>query len=204
MENPESFVCPFSKGFEPIVFFMMSGGGTRFLSGFSRLKNREVIKAHLLQSDLWRHTVDLPRKWFWQPQQQRWFQVLTENLGTKTHSIVLPSVYAIVCDAINSSSHFKILNENNRKQALALCHYLGIRVDPHIKNFMLESETGLLVLVDSEHFPTMVGLREPFIFENYRAWYAQLCYKGLCDCFIRPKYIRKALQASDTRTILPC
>lgn len=203
METPASFASPFSKGFEPAIFFMM-GSINRHLSGFLRIRNSEVIRDFIAQSPYWSVRVDIPRKWFWQPKDQRWIEVISSNLGSQSHRTVIPSVYAIIADAITPHHCFEIFNREDRLKALEFCHYVGIRVDPHINNFMVEEGTNKLIIVDTEHFPSMVGLRESFTFDSYGDWYTKLSCKGFVDCFGRTKDVRKKIQASDARLVLDC
>lgn len=204
METPSTFVAPFSKGFEPSIFFMMGGGINRYLSGYARIENASYILDQIRKDVRWSSCCDVPRKWIWQPRQQRFFVLQSHNLGSYDRVITLPAVYGIVCDAIESDESFKILNKKHRKRALEFAHYLGIRVDPHIDNFMIEKGTGKLVLVDTEHFPTMVGLRQSFEFNSYLEWYTKLSWKGFFDCFGRTKSERKRLQTADDSSILSC
>src|SRR5262249_35830154 len=73
METPSSFVSPFSKGFEPSIFFMMGGGVNRYLSGFLRIENAEYIRQIIQAHPQLKTTCDVPRKWIWFPQKQRFF-----------------------------------------------------------------------------------------------------------------------------------
>jgi hypothetical protein len=203
METPASFVSPFSKGFEPAIFFMM-GSINRHLSGFLRIKNAEVLRAFISDSVYWSSRVDIPRKWFWQPKHQRFIDVTSANLGSHEHHVIIPSIYAVIADAIVPDHHFRIFNREHREKALGFCHFVGIRVDPHINNFMIEQGTGRLILVDTEHFPSMVGLRESFSFESYTDWYFKLSCKGFIDCFGRTKDVRERIQSSDERLVLDC
>jgi len=203
LETPSSFVSPFSKGFEPAIFFMM-GSINRHISGFLRIKNAEAIRSFIAQSPYWSARVDVPRKWFWQPKYQRCIEVTSSNMGSQQHRIVIPSVYAIIADAITPDHCFCLFNREDRLKALEFCHYVGIRVDLHIDNFMVEQGSGILILVDTEHFPSMVGLRDEFSFSSYGDWYWKLSYKGFFDCFGRTKDVRKKYQSSDERLILSC
>jgi hypothetical protein len=204
METPPSFVSPFSKGFEPSVFFMMGGGVNRYLSGLGRIENAEYIRQAIQAHPHLKATCDVPRKWIWFPRQQRFFTLQSHNLGSCDQVITLPSVYVIVCDAIESNESFNILNKKHRTCALEFSHCVGIRVDPHISNFMVEQETGLIVIVDTEPFTVMVGLREELKFDNYFEWYTKLSCKGFVDCFGRTKDKRLQLQHADSSSILFC
>lgn len=204
METPMSFVSPFTKGFEPSVFFMMGGGVNRYLSGFSRIKNAYEVRKRIQESPSWSKRIDLPRKWFWQPKNQRWFTIKSTNIGPDDREIRLPSVYALICDAIEDDEKFDIMNEKHRTLAMRLSRFLGVRVDPHIDNFMIEKGTKKIVLVDTEHFPTMVGLREPLAFDDYFTWYCRLIEKCFFDTFVRTHAERKRLQTEHKKRILTC
>ncbi len=112
METPESFVEPFSKGLEPICFFMMGGGVNRYLAGFSRVKNALAIEKIIQNDPLLRGVLSVPRKWFWKPQQCRWFEVTGKNFGTDDYRTTLPATYAIICDAIDAEQSFHLTNKN--------------------------------------------------------------------------------------------
>ncbi|MBA3954702.1 hypothetical protein H0X48_05285 [Candidatus Dependentiae bacterium] len=203
METPESFVKPFSKGWQPGCFFVMGGGINRYLSGFTRIKNLEEIKKHIARDSYWSKKLDTPRKWFWIPEKCRWFNLRSKYIGTQDYHAILPSVYAIIADEIKTDKKFNIFNREHRKFALGLCHFLGNRIDPHIDNFMKEEGTGITLLADTEHFPTMIGLRKELHFSSYGSWYAQLTAKCVTDCFFRDKSVRKNLQINPEK-ILPC
>jgi hypothetical protein len=193
METPETFVNPFSKGIEPSCFFIM-GSANRYLSGFLRIKNLYAIREHLAASPYWSERVDLPRKWFWQPKDNRWFELKGENFAGKTRSMMLPSLYAIVSDFIEGDRTFTIFDGKNRHEARRLCHFLGSQIDPHIDNFIYEKSTGKIVIIDTEHFPTMVGLDKPLEFSSYLSLYCQLSWKCFKDKFCRSKVERRRIQ----------
>jgi hypothetical protein len=204
METPATFVTPFSKGFEPMIFFIMGGGINRYLSGFSRLKNAERIREIVAESPTWKDRIDVPRKWFWKPKDQKWFEVRSEHLGTHEHYVKLPSIYAIVCDAIDIETTLDIFDADHRKLGMELSHFLGVRIDPHITNFVIEKNTQKIIIVDTEHFPTMVGLREPLEFDSYPEWYLRLMQKCCNDGFLRSKQERLMIQYRDETDIITC
>ena len=205
IEIPSSFVRPFSKGFEPIFFFVMGGGINRYMSGFTRVKNLEAIRLHIKNDPYWSEHIDLPRKWFWEPKDNKWFLLEGNNIGCVSHqSILLPSVYGIMCDEIKSDGSLRLINKANRRLGIRLSQFLGNRVDPHIDNFMIECETRKIVLVDTEHFPTMVGLKEPLYFDGYFEWYRKLIHKFLKDCYCRTKRERKAIHLRPIPEIACC
>lgn len=195
METPKSFVCPFSKGFEPCCFFVMSGGTSRYLLGFSRLKNRETIQKKIAAAPDWCDKISVPRKWFWRPKNTRWLEVSSKYLGTCDRTTVLPSVYAIICDAIDAQP-FQITHKEDRKTAIELSHLLGTCIDSHIDNFLVEESTGKFVIIDTEHFATQVGLRKPIEFDGYPSWYWQLATKCIGNSYLRTKKERLFYQTT--------
>lgn len=204
MENPQSFVQPFSKGFEPSIFFVMGGGINRYLSGFTRIKNLEVINKEIQSHPYWKNKLSTPRKWYGLSEQTRWFTVEGKNLGkSPTTSINLPSIYYIVSDFIDADENFSIFKKKNRKAVIELSKFLGNRIDPHIDNYMFEKKTGLMVIVDSEHFPTMVGLKKPLEFNSYAQWYSRLMAKCLKDTLGRDKKTRRIAQFNEDPEFLP-
>ena len=181
LETPETFTMPYSKGWQSAIFFVMGGGINRFLLGFDRLKNLAVIKKEINASAQWKYRVELPRKWFVLPSKTRWFQVRSKNLAHE-NSISLPSAYGIIADAISPDKKFTLLNKSNRSFAMELYHFLNGRIDPNIDNFLQEKETGKIILIDTEPFFNLVGVRESEFFGNdYMTWYKNLSLKFLDD-----------------------
>ncbi len=195
IETPESFVNPWCKGTQPVWFFYMGGGVNRHITGLTRIKNMEFIRSKLQQSPAWNYFIDTPRKWFWAPQQQEWVTLIGKNLGGKKEITTnIPSVYAIVADLIIAAPESNDCWHHRRKIALELCNSLDLFIDPHIDNFLVEEGTNKFVIIDTEHFPTLVGFKEKHTFESYLGWYMGLSKKALCDIYFRPKCKRKASQ----------
>lgn len=191
VETPDSFVSPFDKGMEPIFFFFMGGGVNRHLTGFTRIKNREIIKERLAQSP-WADQVDIPRKWHWIPKGTRWIEIEGINIGNKTNQkIQFPSTYCIVADAIKAERNLSLLDEQDKQLALHICNYLNLWIDPHMKNFMYEKGTGKFIIVDTEHFPSAVGLHEKVTFDTYTNWYLHLAGKCWQNAFMQTKSRRR-------------
>ncbi|MCA9769899.1 hypothetical protein KC460_00855 [Candidatus Dependentiae bacterium] len=196
IETPSSFVKPFDKGWEPRFIFFMSGGVNRHLTGFTRIKNLELINKKIRSSKKWSKFVDTPRKWFWVPPKSKWIELAGYNIGGKEkQKIRFPGTYCIIADAIKPERIFSVFNPKERKIALELYNYLDILVDAHINNFMIEKGTKKLVIVDTEHFPTVVGFRKrPPKCKNYTSWYLQLSSKCGKETFFRTKKERRAAQ----------
>jgi hypothetical protein len=190
MESPDSLVNPFDKGMEPIFFFFM-GGVDRHRLGFTRIKNREIIEKRLAQSP-WAGKVDIPRKWHWIPKKARWIEITGNHIEGKNNLVTrFPGTYCIVADAIEAERNLSLLNGNDKQRALDICNYLDVWIDPHMKNFMIEKNTGKFVIVDTEHFPTSVGLRNAVKFESYSNWYLYLAGKCWKNAFMQNKWERR-------------
>lgn len=203
IETPESFTSPFSKGWQPACFFLMSGGINRYLCGFTRIKNLEVIEKRIREHPYWSKKIDFPRKWFWLPKNISWFELTCKNMGTQNTALKLPSIYGIIADSVglkkgkNNTSNKKnseLLNSiiKDPQFSLKLSYYLKNRLDPHSDNFIVDEENKI-VIVDTEHFPSMVGLTEPVFFQSYSHWYIYLSYKCFKDKFLRSKKARRDL-----------
>lgn len=182
METPQTFVRPYSKGFQPSCFFILGKGINRYLAGFTRIKNQDFIRTQINNDPELMSTVDMPRKWFWQPANNRWFELKGTNIGpTKDHVLQLPSIYALVCDKIDGERTLDFFNKDDRELGMSLTHKFNNRLDPHIDNFIIEKDTKKIIIIDTEHFASIVGLREPQTFDNYLSWYTKLASKFLSD-----------------------
>ncbi len=189
METPDMFVKPHSKGFEPMFFYFMGGGVNRHLSGFTRIKNAENIKKTLAASPYWSTRVDAPRKWFWMPSTPRWITIVGKNIGVHNDiSIDIPATYCIVADAIDIERRMTLVRSEDRSESLALCNAVKFTIDPHIDNFMIERATHKIIVIDTEHFPTMVGFKKDVgHYTSQIAWYRDLIFKCADDMFFRNK-----------------
>jgi len=202
IETPESFTNPWCKGFEPTVLFYMGGGINRHLSGFTRLRNLETIRQRIAQDSYWSTFVDTPRKWFWLPKKGKELRVVSCNIGTiKYQTIDIPGIFAIVADEIQPDPLNPSTSPKNRSLALNLCDFLNTQIDPHITNFMVEKQTGKFMIIDTEHFPTMVGFREKQTFDGYLSWYAQLTSKYTKNMLFSNKAELRQQQLTPTKPL---
>ncbi len=203
IKTPETFVKQ-SEGLIPKFFFRMGGGTNRHLSGFTRIRNLEEVSKVIDVSPQWTGKIDLPRKWFWLPKDARYIELRSKNLGPHgPQKTLIPAIYGVIADAIEADTSYSMFNETNRETALAFAKYVENRVDAHADNFMVEKGTRKTVLVDTEHFPTMIGLKEPMYYDSYKSWYLQLSLKCVKDNFLRSKQFRRELQERPTREIFP-
>lgn len=196
IETPKSFVEPLSKGFETSGLFMLGGGVTRHLSGFTRIKNLEYLQRRILSNPYWKNRIAFPRKWFWLPEDAQWIEVIGKNMGPeRERSINIPAIYALICDYIDVERMFSLKNANDRHTAMNLSNFLCQQIDPHINNYAVEKITHKIIPIDTEHFPTMVGYSEPPPCTSYLQWYSNLGLKMIKDTLARGKPHRRTLQA---------
>ncbi len=224
MERPESFVKPCTKGMQPYFFYYMGGGINRHLMGFTRIKNLETIRELLVKDSYWSTIIDTPRKWFWLPDNPRFMTIRAYNFnGINEQKIDIPATYAIVTDLIIPQRELTLRSKSSRQLGIKLSRIVGNRIDPHMGNFMIEAkaseeeplkttitndttsitlEEGIsldtkkerIVLIDTEHFPSLVGLKKPLEFSNYLSWYLQLMSKFATERFFTSKQYRKQFQ----------
>lgn len=203
METPKSFVNQHCKGFVPMCFFYMGSGVNRHMTGFTRLKNLDQLNERIKQDSYWSQHIDTPRKWFWLPKKDRWIEIVGTNIGNKKKLVTkIPATYAVIADAINIERTLSFWSSEDKKLELELCNFFELAIDPHITNFIVEKETGKLVIIDTEHFPTIVGLRKSRPFYSYVGWLLHLSGKFFCDTMLRTKHDRKTLQQLPSYTHL--
>ena len=199
MESPKSFTKPFNKGIEPYAFFIIGGGATRHFVGFTRIKNAEKIRLRISGNPHWSTRVDLPRKWFWTPKKNNLMNITGHKIGGHEKlSIQVPGTYAIIADAIEEERSFSLGHYNDRKTAIDLSNFLLCRIDPHINNFMIEKSTGLIIIIDTEHFPSLVGFKVRPRITSYSSWYLHLLFKFFKNRYTRSKKARIRLQTHPT------
>lgn len=195
IENPESFVQPTEKGFEPMCFHYLAGVG-RHITGLTRIKNLEQVKKITAQDPYWSNKLAFPRKWFWLPSKPSWMTIDGHNIGPdKKVTMTIPAVYGIVCDEIIWKKPFSLKNNDDKKIALDLSNFLQQRIDLHINNFGIEQGSNKLTIIDYEHFPTVVGLEaDQTTYHGYLTWYSRLSCMMLKRMLFRNKEERRLAQ----------
>lgn len=193
IERPETFVDPFCKGIVPMYFFFMAGGSNRHMTGLTRILNLHKTNQALAANPQWRDRVKTPRKWFWLPKEPPFFHITGKNIGgnKKTIRTSLPSVYAIIADAIDTSHEIPLATKTKNNLIIQLCNDLNLRVDPHEDNYIFQIDpiTGkvIIIIVDTEHFLTMVGVNEKQQFTGHADFYTSLAMKCARDVFLCTK-----------------
>ena len=182
IESPQGFINPYGKGIIPAFLFTM-GGAMRHMLGFTRLANLKNIKEKIKNNSYWSDLVDTPRKWFWLPKNPQWLQIKEQNMTNKNELITIPATYGIITDFIHTKNNLSFLNKNHRIKCINLHNFLDGIIDPNIINFVEEKETNKLIIIDTEHFPTIVGNKMPKKLNNYFSWITNLGY-----CFLPNKF----------------
>ncbi|KKP28135.1 MAG: hypothetical protein UR12_C0025G0009 [candidate division TM6 bacterium GW2011_GWF2_30_66] len=194
MENPKSFVQPYSKGICPSFFFDMSGGIGRHLLGFTRIKNLHYIQEKISQESEWKDKITIPRKWYWLPKNPKNIKITGKNFLKNNNYIetIIPGTYCLIADEINlKDAKLSMSNRNSREKCMSLCNFLDVRIDPNMNNFLLEKNTDKIAIIDTEHYPTIVGLKEKQKFSGYLTWYYEMVARWLDTMYFKPKSIAK-------------
>lgn len=192
LEQPKTFIDPFCKGIVPMCFFFMAGGSNRHMTGLTRIPNLHTTNDTLAHT-AWRDHVKTPRKWFWLPENCTFFHVTGKNIGPdkETLTTTLPSVYAVIADAIDTTQHIPISNKKKNTMIIKLCNDLKLTVDPHENNFVFQidpiTHKIVIIILDTENFPTMVGIKENKQFTGHVDFYASLIKKCARDIFLCSK-----------------
>jgi hypothetical protein len=185
IEHPNTFVEPFSKSLETGAMFVI-GGNLRHLSGFTRIPNLYFTRDILYQDKTYRALLDFPRKWFWEPEKTAWLNIEWKHVSNKQHfKTSFPCIYGVICD-------FIIPDENQPEKSLKrlsieISNHLNFLLDPHEGNAVREKDTNKIVIIDTEHFPTMLGLKTKMYAKNYFNWLLQLSMKYVETRFCRNK-----------------
>ena len=206
METPKTFIDPYCKGPDNQFFFYMSGGMNRHIAGLTRVRNLELVKNQIEQNDRWKNKITMPRKWYWIPKKPRWMEIKGYNIGNeKEISTLMPSTYAIIADMLDTKEDAPLLSVQKRSElVMQLCMDLQLFVDPHGDNFVVkhnkETNEYNISIVDTEHFPSLVGLKEQPFFNNHLEYYVYLGAKYFKDAFLQTKLDRREAQ----NYISPC
>lgn len=187
IEHPSTLINPLCKGFENRIFHFMGHGSNRHLAGLTRIPNLERLKEKVKKSH-W--NIILPRKWFWIPHDPKWIEISGEHIEQDTIlTTTVPGIYAIIADELKEDKKYAIPSTERHEIVMKFCNDMQVTIDPHIDNFMVEKKDGILsiAIVDTEHFQTLVGMKEDIQFQNYTEWYVTLSGKAIKDCFFTSK-----------------
>lgn len=216
IETPKTFFNPYHKGIESISFFYMAGGANRHITGLTRIKNAALVKERLQTLTQWKDMVTIPRKWFWLPENPQLLILEGTNFHPfKKIETIIPAVYGLIADFVASDEPVNMASHLKKKIAMDLCNDLDVMIDPHKNNFKfkqaknnqktsprhakkkgkydIQSSPFTITIIDTEHFPTMVGLKKKKKFRNYNSWITYLGAKAFADLFFRTKNMSNRL-----------
>ncbi|KKP35467.1 MAG: hypothetical protein UR26_C0004G0014 [candidate division TM6 bacterium GW2011_GWF2_32_72] len=195
VENPASLTMPYSKGLEPSFTFAMSGGASRHFTGFTRIENSNELRILINKNSEWQNKYIIPQKWHWLPKKNGWINITGTNMGKqKKITITVPAIYGIICEAIEETNPLDPNDETLRQDILNLTNYLDNKLDPNIRNFMRDSITNKIAIIDTENCVVNVGIKEKFTIRSYYEWYKYLVLKVTKNAFFRNKQERKQVQ----------
>lgn len=192
IETPETMANPYCKGIEPIFFFFMAGGANRHFAGLTRIANKNNLEQRIAQHDRWQTMIKFPRKWYWTPHKQRYIHITGHNIGghKKIHTRI-PSVYAIVADEIITTEQEPMPKHAKKRLVMEFCNDMHLLVDPHYTNYIFKrdpvTQKLYIYIIDTEHFPTMVGIKNQKEFFSHTRWYTYLVGKCFHDMYSRTK-----------------
>jgi len=202
IEHPHTFVDPLNKGFKASCLFVLNGN-MRHLSGFTRIHNLEIAKKALSKDPQYRYYLDFPRKWYWIPESQPYLTIDWHDECNDHHeTIKLPGIYGIVCDYIETDKKIQQQEIHTLRQiSVDVGTYLHNIIDSHVDNFVPEKDSNKIVIIDTEHFPTMVGLDKEMSANGYIQWHLELAGKYVKIAFFRPKQKRIKDQAYSLKPV---
>lgn len=189
MEHPNTILNPFVKGFENRVFHFMGHGTNRHTAGATRISNLERLHEILQDKE---YQVVLPRKWFWLPCDPKWIEIIGHNIvPNEIISVIIPGTYVIIADELKVNQQYRpVSTPESNEIIMKFCNDVHLIIDPHEDNFIIQKddkETVIISIVDTEHFPTLVGIPEDTTFVNHLEWYFSLAWKAFVDLFTTSK-----------------
>lgn len=185
IEHPHTFVEPFSKSYESGCMFVI-GGNLRHLSGFTRIPNLHYTRDLLYQDKTYKNLLDFPRKWFWEPKKNAYLKVEWKHvLNKQNFKTSIPCIYGVICDFV--IPHEEQPENALKRLSIEISNHLNFLLDPHEGNAIREKDSGKIVIIDTEHFPTMLDLKTKMYAKNYFNWLTQLAFKYIRSKFMRNK-----------------
>jgi hypothetical protein len=207
MEQPKTFVNPYCKGFEPITFFFLAGGTNRHITGITRIPNLHYVQQQINSMPKWRNIVHLPRKWYWQPKNNRYITITGKNIRGGHATTTIPSTFCVIADAIDVREYHNLSQIQRNRIIMDFCHDIKFYIDPHHDNFVVVQANKIsaseMWIIDTEHFPSIVGIKKDITFKNHVNWYVYLAKKCFSDTFLRTKKQRKDIHTQINKLKMP-
>jgi len=198
METPESFSKPYAKSFQVRGIFIL-GGTFRHIMGHTRIRNLELIEQKIKGTE-WEKKIKFPRKFFWTPEENSQLLIKGRNLGElPAQEIRMPSIYGVICDEIKENDS---KNPLFQREFLRFCSFLDFTLDPNPNNFKVDKDNNF-VLIDTEHFWTLVGLRTKMkSYDKFVCYLPKIAGKYIKDRWLTLKSERVARQR-ESKTLFP-
>ena len=193
MENPQSLTRPYHHGIYAMGIFTLSGA-CRHIIGFSRVKNSAYIMQRAATDPHWAQRLTVPKKWFWLPAQPQWLKITGYHIGHNSpQTIVIPAIYAVIAEEIQCHDTDC---KPDPKECLACSAFLKCATDPNYSNFRIETQSGKLAIIDTEHFPLLMGLDPDHIrpFKTYKGFYSRAAMRFIHRKLFQDKRTRRANQ----------
>jgi hypothetical protein len=193
VEKPETFINPYIKGMEPIFFHFMAGGVNRHVSGLTRVKNLNLIKEIVSNDPTWGPHICFPRKWYWIPKNNKEIELIGKNIAEHDITLHIPSMYAIIADYIDTEHQLDLPLAERKKMVMDFSNDIAVYLDPHFNNYVFHpaiidgKESYKITIIDTEHFPTIVGLENECNFKTHFDWYMHLVGKCTYDMYFKTK-----------------
>jgi hypothetical protein len=138
-----------------------------------------------------------PRKWYWAPKNNKWIEIIGKNIGNN-HELKtkFPGIFAIIADAVHDTKDCNISVQKKKELVMQLCNDVNLFIDPHFNNFMFtqNNQEPVIMIIDTEHFPSFVGLKHKIVFHNHTEWLIYLISKAFYDIYLRSKKTRFVAQ----------
>ncbi len=193
IERPETFLKYQIKGMEPVFFHFMTGGVNRHISGLTRIKNLRLMQSEIAKLEQWKNIIDFPRKWYWLPKDSKDIELIGKDIvPQRTIATSIPGTYAIIADAIDTNHQVDMSIAKMKKIIIQFSNDTYTYLDPHFDNFIFYKDKTSqnpykIVIVDTEHFPTLVGIEAAVRFKNHHGWYMNLAKKCTHDMYFKTK-----------------
>ena len=109
---------------------------------------------------------------------------------TSTVTNKIPEIFAIIADEIPCVQTTAIQKSQKINTIMSLCNDLDTFLDAHYDNFIFKKSDHkpfTISIIDTEHIPTMTGLKKRQHFNNYWQWYSHLVTHCVKKMFFRTK-----------------
>ena len=113
-------------------------------------------------------------------------------IQNKTITTTFPGIYAIIADAVDTKNQIDMPVVKRKRIVMQFSNDVYTYLDPHFDNFIFHKDpTGRqpykIIIVDTEHFPSITGFEKAKYFKNHHNWYMNLARKCFSDMYFKTK-----------------